>query len=161
MKEIQLTQGKVALVDDVDYEWLNQWKWHINSCKCNKKYAVRSYKDNGKLILVYMHREILHTPKGIDTDHINGDGLDNRKSNLRACTHMDNICHQKRTISPTKSSRFKGVYWHKGDKLWRAKITVNRKIIYLKESKDETKAALAYNEAATKYFGEFAILNVL
>src|SRR5574343_411505 len=125
MKEIQLSQGKVAIVDDEDYDYLNQWKWYAAERKCGIWYATRNIRKDGKVRIIPMHRVILNTPKGMDTDHINGDGLDNRRSNLRSCTHMENICNPNRSLSPTKSSRFKGVYWHKGEKIWRAKLRFN------------------------------------
>ena len=150
----------MTIVDDEDYEVLNQWKWYAAEKKCGIWYAARHTSKGGISRQIMMHRVILQTPEGMDTDHINGNGLDNRRCNLRSCTHMDNICHQKRAVSPNKSSRFKGVYLHKGAK-WRAKITVNKKVINIGEFRDERTAALAYNNYAIKYFGEFAILNSL
>ena len=87
MKEIKLTQDKVALVDDEDYKWLNEFKWY-----CAAGYAARnSPKINGKQsINIFMHREINNTPKGMDTDHISHNRLDNRKVNLRTCTCSEN-----------------------------------------------------------------------
>jgi uncharacterized protein (DUF2249 family) len=161
MKEINLTKGKVALVDDEDYEYLLQWKWYAVERGCGIWYAARHTSKGGKSRIIFMHRVILQTSEGLDTDHRNGNGLDNRRENLRSCSHMNNIRHQSRRLSSTKSSLFKGVYLHKDDNLWRVKITVNKKVINIGEFKDETKAALAYNNAATRYFGEFAKLNVL
>lgn len=83
MKTIKLTQNKTVKVDDSDYQWLNQYKWYFHV----QGYAVR--KSKGKAIL--MHRLIMNTPEGMDTDHINRDKLDNRRENLRVCTHAENM----------------------------------------------------------------------
>jgi hypothetical protein len=152
MKEIQLTQGKVALVDDEDYEWLNQWKWY-----CAKGYACRGGKRDGKAIQVYMHREIIKTPDGMYTDHINLNRSDNRKINLRTCTLTQNICN--RNLQCNNTSGYRGVAWHKANKKWVAVIAVNRNKIYLGSFFDAKEAAIVYNKAAIKYFGEFACTN--
>ncbi len=152
MKEIPLTQGKFAIVDDKDYDWLSKWKWCYNS-----GYAVRmSPGVNGKQRKILMHREILQTLKGTETDHINGDRLDNRRYNLRVCTHSQNMMNQRKTRG---CSRFKGVHWHKAHKKWHAKIKKERKNQHIGYFDVEDNAALAYNEAATELFGEFASLN--
>ena len=83
MKEIPLTRGKFALVDDEDYEWLSQWKWYCSTTG----YAVRGCKNR----ILYMHREIAKTKPGMLTDHINRNKLDNRKENLRFCSHRENM----------------------------------------------------------------------
>lgn len=88
-KRIKLTQGKYALVDVKDFEWLSQWKWFY--ANTNIGYAIRKYEDRN----LYMHRVIMNTPKGMDTDHINGNGLDNRRSNLRVVTHYENLLNKK------------------------------------------------------------------
>lgn len=152
MKEIPLTKGKVALVDDEDFEWLNQWKWYCHS----NNYACRRVTKNGKSWISYMHKEILDSPG--NTDHINGNGLDNRRSNLRSCTQQQNMRNQRPVRK--RASKFKGVYnTGKGKrKPWRAAIgDCGYKHIGYFWTQEE--AAVAYNKEATRRFGEFANLN--
>ncbi len=169
MKKIELSQGKFTTVDDGDYEWLNQWKWHYQSNRrkyCKEEdseietgYAVRNQRiKGGRQITIFMHKLILDTPKGMDSDHKNGDGLDNRRSNLRICTRSQNNMNQIKTKG---SSRFKGVSWNKQKERWSSQIQKNGKSSYLGIFDDEEEAALTYNNAAQEMFGEFARLNVL
>lgn len=158
MKKISLTQGKFAIVDDVDYAFLMRWKWHLHD-----GYAARtSRKLDGlsKRIKILMHRIILSQKLGHsdfkDTDHKNQDRLDNRRSNLRPATRSQNIGNSKIRQG---SSRFKGVCWDKLAKKWQARIWIEDKQKYLGRFTDEIEAAKAYNKAATEYFGEFAYLN--
>lgn len=154
MKRISLTQGKFALVDDVDYEWLNQWKWHLHKAK-RALYAIR----NTQRTTVKMHREILGLKynDGKQCDHINGNGLDNQKHNLRICSHQEN-CHNARP-NRNASSKYKGVYRRREERIWCARIKYNNKKKSLGYYHDEEKAAQAYDEAAKKLFGKFAWLN--
>lgn len=157
MKEIQLTQGKVALVDDEDFEYLNQWKW----CACkisNRFYAIRSYRLNSKKIFIYMHRLITNNNDSkMHTDHKNNNPLDNRRENLRICTNSQNQMNTKVQINNT--SGFKGVVWNKIAKKWVAQIKLNNKLKNLGRYINPIDAARAYNAAAIKYHGEFASLN--
>ena len=155
MKQINLTRGKVALVDDEDFEWLNQWKW-----KCSTfGYAVRLLPadESGKRSNVFMHRLILGTPSGLYTDHINQDKLDNRKANLRIATKSQNSANSKVRVSG-KTASFKGVSL-KQRGVFEAQIKTGGKYVYLGRFDTEEDAALAYNDAAKKAFGEFASLN--
>tara|TARA_R110000824_G_scaffold217121_2_gene403649 strand:+ start:61 stop:615 length:555 start_codon:yes stop_codon:yes gene_type:complete len=104
-----------------------------------------------------LHRLIMNTPKGMHTDHINGDPLDNRKENLRICTGAEN----QRNKGPQKNntSGFKGVYWHKGSKKWSAQVAYNKKNIYIGCFKDKEEAARAHDAKAKELHGEFAYLN--
>jgi len=91
MKEIKLTQGKFAIVDDADYNWLNQWKWYAKICSNGKRiYVARFQRINGKPTTIYMHRIITNCPEDKEVDHINGDSLDNRRKNLRIVTRSEN-----------------------------------------------------------------------
>ena len=155
-KEIPLTQGKVAIVDDADYEWLNQWKWYAEQNK-GTWYARRCIWEGQRTYCVRMHRVILNAQAGEATDHINGNGLDNRRTNLRICTTAENNrnCHKRK---PT-SSRFKGVF--RWENRWRVQICVKGQNRYVGTYGDEEEAARAYNEAATKFYGEFASLNAV
>ncbi len=156
-----LTKGRFALVDDADFEWLNQWKWgcHVMG------YAVRTEqvsKINGKRkqIGVFMHRQISMPGDGLEIDHINGNKLDNRRENLRVCTRSDNGRNRQKFSSAT-TSVYKGVYWAKTRNRWYAGIKYNGKSRHLGSFKNEDDAAKAYNIAAINLFGEFACLNVL
>ena len=138
-----------TLVDDDDFEYLNQWKWCV--LKAPKTfYVVRSDP------LIYMHREVVHAPKGKVTDHINHDGLDNRKENLRICSIQQNNMN---TSSRKGTSKYKGVSWDKATKKWRSFCNLNKKQYYLGSFETEEKAAMAYNKKAKETYGDFANLN--
>lgn len=151
VKEIPLTQGKVALVDDEDYERINQYKWHAHERKSGGYYARRLS------IGIYMHRFIMNAKQGEEVDHINGNTLDNRKCNLRMVTHAQNGRNRRKCKG---KSKYKGVYWNKDINKWMSYITFNYKHIYLGLFIDEDEAGRAYDEAAKKYFGEYAGLNL-
>lgn len=159
MKEIQLTQGKVALVDDEDYDLLNQFKWQARE-DGNTYYAIRSKKKPGeKKLSILMHRFIVYGEGciGPRVDHAKNDGLNNQRNNLRPCTNVENC----RNANPQKNatSKFKGVYYHKKNRKYVVQICVNYKQEYLGIYESEREAAEKYNEAAKKYFGNFAKLN--
>lgn len=163
MKAIQLTRGKVALVDDEDFERLSNYEWHACIQKCRQKniwYAKRTvYVRQGVWQTVQMHREILglQPGDGILADHRDLDGLNNQKSNLRVCTKSQNCSN---TNGRKRRGRFKGARQHTGrSKPWMSQITINRKTYNLGYFYTEEAAALAYNEAAKINFGEFARLN--
>ena len=143
MKEIPLTQGKVAIVDDDIFLMLSKFKWYAR--KTGKFwYVFRWIRLNPqKSISVSMHRIILGTPKGMETDHINGNGLDNRIENLRVVTKRQNLqnLHNKR------SSKYPGVYWKKSHKKWCALIYLNGRMRHIINSNDEMTAATAYRVA--------------
>jgi hypothetical protein len=152
MKEIPLTRGKVALVDDEDYDFLNQWKWYCS----DEGYAVRNiWLANGRHGAIKMHRAINQTPEGLETDHINHDRLDNQRANLRTATTNQNQWNQK-TRKNNNSHGIKGVCWHKRAHKWEAHITAFKKQHHLGYFTDVEEAAQVYKEAAIKYFGEFA-----
>lgn len=156
MKVIELTKGYKALVDDADYEALSQYRWHALDC-IGRVIAVRAiYNPNGAPRRVYMHRIIANTPDGMETDHINGDTLDNRRANLRTCTHQENTRNAK---PRAHSSKYKGVAYSRQAHKWIAQIRHNNKLIYLGAFDDEADAARAYDDRAIKLFGEFAYLN--
>lgn len=151
-RAIELTQGKFALVDAEDYDWLMQWKWCVV-----EGYAFRTCRDNGKKKGILMHRFIMSMPLGMQVDHANGNKLDNRRSNLRICTYAQNQQNRKK-LTCGKSSQYKGVCKHKNNG-WEVHIGAAGKFIYVGFYKYEIEAALAYNKAAKKYHGEFAYLN--
>ena len=158
MKRIKLTQSKYAIVDDEDFERINQFKW-CAACEHGYWRAVRHKKEtNGKQIIQRMHRLIMNVPKRLQVDHRNYDGLDNRKSNLRICTHAENL-HNQRPQKRKTSSQYKGVCWYKQGKKWLVKIRSNNRRIYLGCFTNEIAAAYAYDKKAKELFGEFAYLN--
>lgn len=155
-KEIELTQGKVAIVDDEDYEWLNQWKWCYHK-SYNGGYAERTDYKNGVQKTIKMHREIMNATKGQQIDHKNLNRLDNTKENLRICNIQENSFNRK---SKGVTSKYKGVsYSTNGNCKWRARIYCGDKRIHIGYYDNEIDAAKAYNEEAIKLFGEFAWLN--
>lgn len=156
MKEIPLSQGKTALVDDEDYDWLSQWKWYAVKMKGKFWYASRK-ENNPKRHAVFMHREIMMAPKGMDIDHHDGNGLNNTRKNLRVCTRSENACNRRLPIINTTG--YKGVTWNKLEQKYKARIVTNGKGIHLGYFSDPLQAAFAYDEAAKKYHGEFAKLN--
>lgn len=154
-KKIQLSQGKFALVDDDDYEYLSKWKWHFHH-----GYACRNdehYDKNGNRKPIRMHRVVMKTPEDMEVDHLNGETTDNRKSNLRNCFHNENMKNMK--VHRNSISGYKGVTWWKIGKKWRARIRGNGKEISLGYYDNPESAAKAYDIAAKKYFGDFAFLN--
>lgn len=157
MKEIPLTQGKTALVDDEDYDELSRYNWFYQG-----KYAARHTKiaDNSKKKIIYMHHAIVGQKTGLEVDHVSGQRLDNRKENLRHVTHAQNLYNKGLRVKET-SSQFKGVGWSKHFEKWRARIIINRKDIHLGLFDIEKDAATAYNNAATELYGEYARLNVI
>ena len=143
-KEIPLTQGKVALVDDDDYEELSKYKWCVKK-RSHTCYAKRSSKTvSGIRHTILMHTVILETPKGMETDHINGNGLDNRKENLRIVTRRGNA--QNRRVK--KTSKYIGVTRMSDCNRWRAQICINgKKGLNLGLFENEIDAANAYAKA--------------
>jgi len=143
MKQIPLTQGQFAIVDDADYEWLNQWKWYAHK-NYNTFYAVRKSKTvNGKRDLIRMHIEIIGKKEGLITDHINGDGLDNQRHNLRHVTYRQN----QQNLHAERSSRFPGVGWFKATGKWRGRVRIGGRLKHLGYFVSETDAFKAYCNA--------------
>jgi hypothetical protein len=158
MKEIKLTKGQVALVDDDDFEHLNHFKWKVYfSESANSYYATR--KINGKHIA--MHRILMNTVgTNLVIDHKDHNGLNNQKQNLRIATKSQNGAN--RQIRKNATSKFLGVHWDKSRNKWRAAIkSSNQKQKTIGRFENETEAALAYNDYALKLHGEFANLNTI
>lgn len=153
MKSIPLTQGKIALVDDEDFQELNKHKWYFH-----QGYALRNIP-NGfyKQKSLSMHRQIMKNPEGMEIDHKDMNKLNNQKKNLRLCSLEQNI--RNRGIKKTNTSGYKGVSWNKSKGKWSSKIVFKRKQIHLGDFDDPENAAHAYDNAAVKYHGEFAKLN--
>jgi len=164
MKQIELTQGQYALVDDADYDWLSKYKWYARERCCSENFdAIRNSKvKNGKRHLISMARQILGLKSGDkrQADHINHNTSDNRRENLRICTRQQNQMNRK--PAKNKSSKFKGVSWLgeiRGIRKWHATIRINGRLKNLGRFSTEKSAAQAYNLAAKRYFGNFAYLN--
>lgn len=159
MKLIYLTKDQHTLVDDEDFEMLSKYKWCVTN-RNGKLYAVRGRRkaELPGTKLISMHRQLTGVLEGMDVDHINGDGLDNRRENLRACSHADNQKSHKKHNSwggrPT-ASVFKGVHWHNKNSKWCAKVS-NK---YIGSFRSEVEAAKAYDAKARELFGEFAKTN--
>lgn len=163
MKEIQLSKGYVALVDDEDYErCMEGTKWYANVEHCAdgsiwNVYAMRTIpKGNGKRTSQQMHNFITGR-KG--DDHRDGNGLNNQRYNLRAATILQNT--SSRRLNKNNISGYKGVSWDKRGSMWLATIRVSTKRFHLGYFSDILDAARAYDRAALKYFGEFALTNVM
>lgn len=154
--KIPLTNNQVAIVDEEDYEdmikhnWCAAWDNHTKSY-----YALRTKVSNGRKT-VRMHREIMNTPKNMETDHINHDTLDNRKQNLRIVTCSQN--HMNQRLKPC-TSKYKGVSLDEKAKKWKAQINFKGKNRHLRYLDEEEDAAIYYDVAAQLFFGEHAYLN--
>lgn len=161
MKTIKLFNGKEVLVDEEDYRYLCKYTWSYQKTKSGKEYARREKEIKGKRTVFLMHREILSVKKGQEIDHINGNGLDNRKNNLRLCIHQQNMMNRK--LHKNNTSGYKGVWKvkRKDKEKWIAEIWVNTQKINLGAFFDIRQAAEKYNEAANLYFGKFANLNII
>ena len=158
MKEIALGGGKVALVDDCDFEFLNRVKWKPLKTKTGNYYAVHTYTSSaGVRTILAMHKLVAQPRYGFLVDHINGNGLDNRRENLRLATRIQNA-HNRRPNRRSKSG-FKGVSL--AGRNWRAQIVAHGQRHDLGSFGNTYAAARAYNAAAQKYHGEFAWLNPL
>lgn len=158
MKSISLSRGKAALVDDVDFPTLCQFRWflHVKKRKTfpDVFYAVRYGRNSkGKSATIFLHRQIMQPANGFQVDHIDHDGLNNQRVNLRVCTASQN--GQNRRVRSRDLPR--GVSFHKWSKKFQARIHVNGKRAWLGLFQSPNDAAAAYNAASHKYHGEFGI----
>lgn len=153
-REIALTQGKVALVDDADYELVSRYRWNVT----DSGYAHTILYERGKYAgYLRMHRLILGLGPREIADHINGDRLDNRRCNLRRCNYSQNSMNRRKMRGAT--SQYKGVIWNPEQKTWDANIYPNNTHKRLGHYHDEEAAARAYDAAATQLYGDFAKVN--
>ena len=158
VKKIPLTQGKYALVNDEDFDYLAQWKWLAHWSPGTKSYYAKRNARKGEIgwisknrrRLISMHAEIMNLPKGMFVDHINHDTLDNRRNNLRSVTHRQN--HQNRRQS--KYSKYPGVSWDKSREKWIVLIQVNGKRKNIGRFNSEIEAFKAYKTAVFELTGE-------
>lgn len=162
MKLIPLTRGKFAVVDDETFDELSKYKWFYTHYGYAGRSAKKHELEKGYPNVILMHRQLVNAAKKEDVDHIDGDRLNNQISNLRICNRRQNLQNQAKVMRTKKgkaTSKYKGVYWAKDREKWRATIRANGKRVAIGSYDNEKEAALAYNEYASKYFGEFARLN--
>lgn len=151
---IPLTKGFEAVIDSSDIHLVENKSWRAN-VKNHTVYAISSDKRvGGSRPTIIMHRVIANTPDGMDTDHVDGNGLNNKRSNLRNSTRSENLCNT--SAKPNNSSGFKGVSWEKRYNRWRALIKKNGKSYHLGLYKTPEDAFMAYCKAAIVFHGDFA-----
>lgn len=159
MKTIPLTQGKFTIVDDEDFESLIKLKWQYAKRGENGYARCVMIDKNGAKIKMYMHRLIINPDKQSVIDHIDMDGLNNQKTNLRICTRQQNLCNNRKHRG---TSKYKGVYFRGGEyghNKWRSCISHNNKTVHIGSFATQEEAALARDMAAIKLRGDFASLN--
>lgn len=156
MKEIPLTRGYVTIIDDADFEMISKWKWCTLKTKWNV-YAIHSVFRVGKRRHVYMHRLLLSAPDNVYVDHIDRNGLNNTRANIRLCSNAQNLWNSGK--KKNNSSGYKGVSWQKRDRRWRAKIVFHGQRIHIGYFTDVIEAARAYDAKAIELYGEFASPN--
>ncbi|WP_075800746.1 HNH endonuclease [Roseomonas gilardii] len=159
MEIVLSNQRGITIVDEADWEAVSTFTWRLNRDQCNSYAQANlpkaSYRPGSTIFL--HHLIIGKPPTGFVVDHINGNGLDNRRCNLRLVTVSQNAANSRKQIGT--SSRFKGVYFVQRDQVWRGRIKVNGKLIALGDFRREIDAALAYNKSALAHFGEYAAIN--
>lgn len=161
MRQINLSRDKTCVVDQIDYVYISTWKWSFLS----SGYAVRQKRDRGKSSLILMHREITQRTLGRSllpkeqVDHIDGDGLNNQRANLRVCSHSQNLANG----GPRARNRsgYRGVCLDKTTGRWVADLQVNRERYRLGRFSTARDAALAWNVVALEKLGEFAYQNLV
>jgi HNH endonuclease len=152
VREISLTQGKSAIVDDEDFEWLMQrGKWYAYKSG-GTFYAMRTERSSGKKVTIKMHRLIMGAEKGQFVDHCDGNGLNNSRDNLRLCSRSENACNQR--IRRDNSTGFKGVHFYKGGRKFQARIAVNGRQTHIGLFSDPIEAAKTYDAAALLFHGK-------
>lgn len=153
MKYIPIGHGLFATVDDDDYPLVSSITWHLQKGNKTDYAATNMPRRGGGYSTVGMHRMINNTPKGFDTDHRDGNGLNNTRSNLRTATRIQN--QHNRSPNRKGTSIYKGVYWDKQKSCWRSSIRLNGRSHHVGLFRDEKEASQAYNKRAEKEFGEF------
>jgi len=150
LKQIELSKGKFAIVDDRDFEYLNSFCWHLTS----NGYAARRIGYRGPIVL--MHRDILKAPKGLTVDHINHNKIDNRRKNIRLATYVQNGANRRKIYGNTP---YKGVHFSKLEQKYKAYLDHDNRRLYLGTYDTAEEAARAYDKEAFKLKGEFSLQN--
>lgn len=159
MKEIALRGGLVALVDDADFEAVNRFAWSAYRYGAKQTHLYAARRENDRMLM--MHRFILDAAKGAIVDHINHNGLDNQRANLRFCTHQENMRNRKKGaggLCPFKGVEIDSTPGH-GGIFYRARIRVLGKIVRGRRFRNVVEAAQSYDRLAIMHFGEFACTN--
>jgi hypothetical protein len=152
---IPVTQGKATIIDRADYDAVRKYKWYAHSNGSGNYYVKRN---GGKDGVIGLANSLMNPPEGLIVDHINGDGLDNRRENLRICTHAENM-RNRRKLKQGRS-QYKGVRLEPSGR-WRAVIKYEGEMIHIGCFDTENQAAIAYNEKAVILFGKYAHLNII
>lgn len=150
---VPLNHGQNCLIDPEDYHLVAGTKWRA-AFRGSSYYVMRSVRRDGRSGAEYLHRLILNAPAGALVDHIDCNGLNNQRSNLRLCTQSQNQGNQRQ-----KHGKYRGVSWHKATQKWAARISIYKRIVHLGLFDTAESAASAYDIAARLHFGEFARLN--
>lgn len=153
MKRIKLTQNTFALIDNEDFDFLNQWKWRCQINRNGKMYAVRTSYSKEIRKTIYMHKLLIPSFKGYCTDHINGDSLDNQRSNLRIVTKSQDCLNSK--LRKDNKSGYRGIYFDNKRHGWIARFMYQGKDVLRKQFKNKEEALLYYREILNNNFGEF------
>ena len=154
-KWIPLSRGKFSIVDECTYNKLMENMWYVTE----KGYAVRNVRIGGERKTRYMQEEIIDVPDGMERDHINRNKLDNRRQNLRPCFRSQNMANKAKYFGNKTTSKFKGVSFNKRDRLFYAVGATSSGKPYIGCFRKEEDAAIAYDNWARKYYGEFALTN--
>jgi hypothetical protein len=159
-KEIPLSKGFFTIVDDEDYDFLIQWRWHYSNGYAGRRVKLgKTINGKRQRCTLYMHRVLLNTPDDMEGEHRDNNGLNNCRYNLRNATPSQNISNRSKFIKG--SSKYKGVDFNKRTGLWRARISFANKRLNLGYFKSQEEAAKVYNQAAIEHHGEFAQLNTV
>ena len=156
-KQIKLKKGHTIIVDDCDFDLVSRYTWNLSERYIRRSTSVKTESGKWKAKIITLHCEIMQPPKGFCVDHINGDIFDNRRCNLRICTHGQNMQNQK--IPKNNKSGFKGVSWNSKTQKWAMQFIINKKRLKYKLFDSPLDAAKAYNDMAKAHYGEFARIN--
>lgn len=158
MKKIPLGNGEFALVDDSDFDWLSKYTWHRETRELCK-YATRNRLKGETAFSKFMHRLIMDAPPKTRIDHINGNGLDNRRSNLRFCDHSQNLCNRR--LNKNSATGLKGVHFNQNLRKWTVSICKNNHQFRVGTYSTSHDAMIAYDAAATVLHKQFARTNAM